>query len=493
MSEIQLGTGVQSGRKEYRRMLRQWERIDDCLMGQDRIKERTVRYLPQPNAGDAVANVQNDTRYQAYLNRAIFYNVSLSTVSGMVGQIFAREPVSELPTRLDVLTQDAAGEGLTLMQLAKRACRYTLAFGRAGILADFPETDNGVSEAQIETGEVRPIVTVYEALNIINWREIIVRGRKVLTLVVLREEYDDNRSEFAIDTKYQYRVLRLRDGVYTVQVYRDGVPTSEEVIPTDSAGEVIRRIPFTFIGSENNDSDIDVPPMGAIANLNIGHYRNSADYEESTFVVGQPTLAVSGLTEDWLKNQLDGVINFGSRGGLALPANASAELLQMQPNSAAFEAMEKKERQMVALGAKLVEQRNVQRTAFETGVETASETSTLQDVANNVSAAIKFALTRAAEFTGDTSSEIIYDLNDEFDIALMSSQDREQVIRSWSEDNAITFSEMRAVLRKSGVATLPDDEARTQITAEMRERQQMAVNIQDDNDDDNNGNGSDAD
>lgn len=469
-----LGTGVQAPRREYRDMLLQYQRISDCEMGQDQIKKRTTRYLPAPNASDE--SIENQNRYKAYLERALFYNVTQPTISGMVGQIFARDPVAELPTNLDVLMQDASGEGLTLTQLAKRAARYTLGYGRAGVLSDYPEIDTGesVSVQQVEAGEVRPIITIYNAIDIINWREIIVQGRKILRLVVLREKYDDDSDEFAISTKDQYRVLRITEGVYTVQVYRDGVPVSDPVVPRGSNGQPFTRIPFTFIGSENNDSDIDVPPMGAIANINVAHYRNSADYEESTFVVGQPTLVVSGLTEDWLQNQLKGVVSFGSRGGLALPEGANAQLIQMEPNSAAFEAMEKKERQMVALGAKLVEQRSVQRTAFETGVETASETSILQDVANNVSAAIKFALEQSAAFTGDSPNEIQFDLNDEFDLAMMTAQEREQVIKSWA-DGAITFSEMRANLRKSGTATLPDDEARAEIDSELDDRARRAA------------------
>jgi hypothetical protein len=465
-----VGSGVQAARLEYRNVIRQYERIRDCLAGQDRIKDRTTVYLPRPNAADG--SRENQERYKAYIERAIFYNVAQPTVSGMVGQIFAREPVAELPTRLDVLTQDAAGEGLTLTQLAKRACRHTLSYGRAGIWTDYP-TGGAVSVAQVASGEVRPIVTVYDALNILNWREILVNGRKVLTMVVLREYYDDTTDEFSIRRKQQYRVLRIRDGVYTVQVYRDGVPTGGEIVPRNAAGRPFTRIPFTFVGSENNDSEIDVPPMAAIANLNIGHYRNSADYEESVFVVGQPTVFVSGLTEDWLTNQLDGVIRFGSRGGVPLPPDGRAELIQMQPNSAAFEAMDKKERQMVALGAKLVEQRTVQRTAFETGVETASETSVLQDVANNVSAAITFALRQAAEFTGDAPDTIEYSLNDEFDLAMMTPEERTQVIQSWL-DGAISFGEMRANLRKSGTATLDEDEARRLIDQEADERARRA-------------------
>jgi hypothetical protein len=146
-----------------------------------------------------------------------------------------------------------------------------------------------------------------------------------------------------------------------------------------------------FIGSENNDANPDNPNMYDLASLNIAHYRNSADYEEACYIVGQPTPVLTGLTEQWYKDILGGCVNFGSRGGIPLPVGASADLLQASENTMIKEAMEIKERQMVALGAKLVEQKQVQRTAFETKVEATSEGSILSSSAKNVSNAFVWA------------------------------------------------------------------------------------------------------
>ena len=60
--------------------------------------------------------------------------------------------------------------------------------------------------------------------------------------------------------------------------------------------------------------------MYDLAVLNIAHYRNSADYEESCFVTGQPTVWASGLTEAWVEDVLKGELRLGSFGGIPLPA-----------------------------------------------------------------------------------------------------------------------------------------------------------------------------
>lgn len=456
-------SSVATKRKELRDFEADYKQIADCVAGERVVKKGSTKYLPMPNADDQ--SPENVARYTAYKARAVFYNVTQRTLSGLVGEVFARDPVSEVPTSLDVFAEDADGSGLTLTQLAKRGVRYTLSMGRAGVLADYPSTEEGVTRADVDSGDVQPTITIYDALNIINWRTARRKAKTYLTLVVLRETYDDEDDGFAVVQKEQYRVLRLRDGVYTVEIYRDGALFSGPLTPTNAKGEAFDFIPFTFVGSENNDAEIDHPPMLDLSSLNVAHYRNSADYEEGAYMAGQPTPVFSGLTEEWVKNVMDGQVRLGSRGGVMLPEGGSAELLQMQANSTPFEAMEHKERQMIALGAKLVEQKQVQRTALEAGIENASETSVLADVAKNVSAAIKFALEVCAMFTGDDAAEIVYELNTDYTISRMSAQERQQLIAEWQQ-GAIAFSEMRAALRKSGVASLDDDEARDEIEAD---------------------------
>jgi len=453
-------TGVGHQRNEFRDMALDYRLIQDCLSGQRHVKQRGVVYLPKPDAQDeSEANIQ---RYDDLLERALFYNVTQSTLSGLVGEVFARDPVAELPISFDVMLEDANGGNLTLIQLAKRATRYVLGKGRAGMLADYPQTDGGVSADDV--GKVKPTITVYETENIINWRVDNEMSDGKLVMVVLCEQYDDGSDEFVIKPKTQHRVLRLTGGVYTTQIYRKGEDAHEVITPKDHAGNPFARIPFTFIGSENNDADIDHPPMLSLAYVNIAHYRNSASYEEGVYMIGQPTLVLSGLTKEWVEKVLNGGVRIGSRGAVMMPDGGDAHLISMEANGAAHEAMEQKERQMVALGGKLVEQKQVQRTATEAGNDNASETSVLSSVVNNVTSAIEYILKQCAMFTvGEV--ELTYKLNTEFSIASMTAQERQQLIAEW-QTGGISFSEMRAALRKSGIATLDDAEAKTEIDAE---------------------------
>ena len=116
---------------------------------------------------------------------------------------------------------------------------------------------------------------------------------------------------------------------------------------------------------------------------------------------------------------------------------------------------------MVALGAKLVEQATVQRTATEANIETASENSVLANSANNVSAAYEFALTKCAEFVG-AHGEIVFQLNTDYNLATMDATERAEVVKSW-QAGAITFEEMRTVQKRAGIAYEDDAKAKEQI------------------------------
>lgn len=335
---------------------------------------------------------------------------------------------------------------------------------------------------------------VYSPQEIINWRTIELGAKELISLVVLFEKYIIEDDGFEMKHAVQFRVLKLNEaGEYIQEIWKEDAPTqidensmkvpntgnfklSKTFFPKDFGGNSLKEIPFSFIGSENNDPVPDSPNFYDLASLNLAHYRNSADYEESCYLVGQPTLVMSGLTEDWVKDVLGGKATMGSRGGLPLPTGGTAELLQAEQNTMVKEAMDTKERQMVALGAKLVEQKEVQRTATEAGLESAAEGSTLANVTKNVSTAFTNALKWALQFVSNGQEEILFELNTDFDISASTPEQRAEVISEW-QAGAITFPEMRSVLRKAGIATEEDEKAKAAIEIDTTKAMALQASI----------------
>jgi hypothetical protein len=469
-------------RPELTAVLPQYQLISDCIAGDLAVKKAATKYLPMPMAHDKSA--ENVARYEAYKTRAVFYNVGERTLAGLVGQVFNVDPIIEVPELLNPVIKDAGGDGVPLVQQAQSCEELVIQFGRAGLFIDFPRTEGPTTRAQQLSGAIKPTIHLYRPENIINWRTTKRGSRTILTLVVLRETYEktDTDDGFAVEHDTQYRVLRLINGLYQVEVWRKGQTAAYAPDPTlsaqpvDARGNRLTEIPFTFVGSVDNTPKMANPPMYALCSLNIAHYRNSADYEETVYITGQSTPVISGLTKQWLDEVLKGVIELGSRAAITLPTGASAELLQMEERTAAFAAMEHKERQMVALGAKLVEQKQVQRTATEAGLEEASETSVLGTITDNVSAAYLFALEWCGIFQGviterqdaynraNDDAPIKFELNTDFSISLVSSEEVKAAIEAWQKD-AITFTEMRTTLKKAKIGYLDDEKAKQEILA----------------------------
>lgn len=477
-------------RKEIRSLLPLYRLIRDCLSGSETVKAQTTKYLPMPNPTNK--SPENIARYEQYLLRAVFYNVTRRTLIGLVGQVFSRDPVINLPKEMDKVVKNATGGGVTLNQLSKKSLAMTLAYSRSGIFVDYPETKEGATVADLENGNIRPTINVYSPLEIINWRVVEFGAEERLSLVVLAESFCYFDDGFERKEAPQFRVLYLdKDGEYNIDIYREANSYSDfkedksysdtqftiakSVKPRGPDGKPLNYIPFMFIGSENNDSNPDNPNFYDLADLNIAHFRNSADYEESCFITGQPTPVVTGLTETWYENVLDKKINFGSTGGIPLGQEMDAKLIQAAPNMMIKEAMEIKERQMVALGAKLVEQKQVQRTAFEAKVENIGESSTLATVTRNVNEAIMWALEQCAMYMNiKLTDKDEYILNTDFDVSKTTPEERNQIIDSWVK-GAISWSEMRGGLRRAGTATEQDDKAKQEILADKESQAKLAV------------------
>ncbi len=470
-------------RPELTKALIRYGIIRDCI--EQSVKSRGAIYLPKPNPTDRSA--ENIARYDAYLERAIFYGVTGRTLGGMVGQVYARDPDIVVPTLLQPVVDDATGSGLSLLQLSKDSMRDVIALGRGGILTDYPKATGAVTRAQQLRGEVRPTFTIYSPEAIINWRIGKRGGKAVKTLIVLKETAE-TQGTFSVELVPQYRVLRLvNDSVYRMEIWqeRDAATGAANPFvstaskgkqwtlvdfsePLDATGFPMTELPFEFIGAINNDATIDEPPLYDLSELNIGHYRNSADYEEASFIVGQPTPWFSGLTEEWVTDVFKGPVLLGSRAAIPLPENSQAGLLQVNPNIMPMEAMKHKEAQMVALGARLVENRAVRRTLGEVQQSNASETSILASCANNVSAAFTQSLVWAARFMGAPTDGIVFKLNTDFALTQMAADERNAIIAD-IQAGTLSWTEGRTILRRGGVASQDDKTAKAEIDAWLKE------------------------
>jgi len=409
-----------------------WQRMRDVVGGDRTIRERSKAYLPVPPG-------RSDEEYLRYLERAYFTDFTSKTLIGLVSTLFRKPPVVNLPPDLEYIVDDADGRGVQLSQLAKYAASEILTTGRGGLLVDFPaDPEIRTLADQRRLGGLGRLY-VYKAEDVINWRFSRIGSDYQLTLLVLREQRLEPKEndEFESELKTHYRVLRLENEGYEVEIWSEvggKYEVVEKASPTLSNGTRLDWIPFIFLGAEDLTDDIDKPPIYDIAAVNLAHYRNIADFEDALFMVGQPTPVITGLTDDYIERYGSKLV-IGSRVAWPLPANSDAKLLELQRDLGVFEkAIERKESQMVNLGAKLLQAQQRAAEAAETmRLRQSGEASVLASVADNVSIAINTGLEWLAFWSGQDSEQVEFTLNRDFFSQRLTPQELAELVKSWHQ------------------------------------------------------------
>lgn len=437
-------SSVKTQHQEYLRAAKKWQRIRNVLAGE------CEQYLRDVGSSEPDKNY-GQQRQSDYAEGAILYNFTRRTVAGMVGAVMRKPPEIQIPTALEYLLDNADGEGVGLIQQSQDCLGHVYAIGRAGLLVDAPAV-SVATMAEQNAGKLNPRILLYTAENVINWRK---------TQIILRETYEYQADEFDWRTAEQYRVLELVDGLYQQRLFvfdATGKETATETFYPAINGKRLNYIPFAFVGATNNDATVDESPLETLSDINLGHYRNSADVEESGFICSQPTLMIypgEGMNAHTFAEANPQGIRLGSRSGHNLGAGGRSELLQAQESNLSRQLMRDKEEQAVMAGAQLLTP-TAQITAESARIQRGADSSIMATGALNVSSAYEQCLRWAAEMMSD-SSEIVYELNTEFFMQPMTAQDRAQ----WIADINSGLMPARAyyaAARAAGITNWSDEE-----------------------------------
>ena len=384
---------------------------------------------------------------------------------GLVGIVYRKEPMVEIPTSIEYLIDNADGSGISLNQQSQWVLSEVIKKGRCAMLVDYPTVDGQTSRADVARG-IRATIKTYAAETVVDWNEEQTETGTRLNYVKMREcESVLNIITGEREEVITYIVLRLVEGVYSIERYdEDGTSTGDYVEPRLANGQTLDYIPLVFAGSENNNPDVDQALLYDLAVLNCAHYNNSADAEESSFIAGQPTLAVTSSLNatEWAEGNPNGVV-LGSRKGHFLGESGGMSLVQASPNILPREMMKDKEAQFVALGAQIVSDNTAQETAFAVGAKLSTNTSSLALSAGNVSDAYKICLGWCEAYMNTApSDDIVFTLNSDFFPATMDAA----TITAWVagiQGRVLPKSAFYAQMRDANLTALDDDEIKAEI------------------------------
>lgn len=344
---------VNSQNNQYAEHIDDWKMMADALAGERSIKNGGTLYLPKTagiKEAEAAATDEGgltpEQARQLYLDykaRAIYPLWVKDSLRTMMGLVAKQELEIQLPPALRALEQNATPDGFDLKALWLRIVAALLTKGRAPIVGDFD-------------GSAEPYIAEYSAESGINWNEALTNGRRDLVLAVFEESREtDDGDEFEPTTETVYRVFSLRDGQAVVRLLReDGSSVEEEKALGRQSGDSLQAIdflPVIYIGTTDNNPDVDEIPLLTMAQAALKSYQLSADYFTSLHYTAHPQPVVSGLDDD---------ANLRVTGPMAawlLPEGGTADYLEFsgQGVEATRQAMEDQRNAALEVGARVLD------------------------------------------------------------------------------------------------------------------------------------------
>ncbi len=390
---------IESRHPQYKSLVQQWKRCRNCYQGEDAVKAQGTDYLPKLSR-------QSDDSYFAYRQRASFFNAVKRTVDGLTGAVMRLNPVIENGN--DEWTKDITGTGVHLNDFVFYLLSEQILMGRQGILVD-------------HNGD-RPYLTGYTTEQIPNWMD---------DRIILKEEYRKTNPDnfYASEYETQYRELLKEDGKYLVRIWKKNAEqvykVAEEILPSQR-GKTLSSIPFIGLSVDGINLKPEVPPMLGLADMNLSHYRTSADLEHGRHFTALPTPYVTGV-------DAESELSIGAESAWVLPDPSSrAGYLEFsgQGLRALETAMDQKRSMMASLGAQLLEGQKAGVEASETlRLRQNSEMSALMKAVKTVESGLNHAFEYMTEWEG--GNQISVSINTDFSDTKIDPQVMTALMQAW--------------------------------------------------------------
>lgn len=418
---------------DYETFCNDWSKCRDASAGQRAVHAAKQTYLPKLEG-------QTDSEYKAYRERALFYEATGRTVEGLTGMIFRKPPTIEAGGMQDFI-EDVTLDGTNLAGFAQDMTKDVIEVGRSGILVDHPvvQIEGTVTQARVEAMNVRPFFKRYDAESIFNWRVERVNNVTALVEVRLHETVEeDGEDEFEVVKHEQIRVLQLFEGKYQQRVFRksknadkkdEWVEITENPIVPLMNGKALDYIPFVFVNTDSTSPKVQDAPLIGLVNVNISHYKTTADLEHGAHFTGLPTAVITGHTKGD-----DESFRIGSTTAWVFSqSDADAKYLEFEGKGLETlqELLKEKEEKMAALGAQMLTPSARRNEAAETAeIRHMGENSVLSSISQTLSEALNTALEYAAAWINSGTTPATIKLNTDFMPAFITPQMMRELLQA---------------------------------------------------------------
>ena len=352
---------ISTKHKLYNKYYKIWQKVRDASEGEDQIKSKKGEYLPKPS------QMEEET-YNNYLHRAKYVNYTGKVLTASIAQLFRIKPVINEVN--DILNEDIDLEGSTISAFSRQIANELLLTNRVGVLVDWSDNQS------------RSYLTLFQAEQIINWRES--EGKPILIVLEGNKEIADPENEYNSIGIRIWKELYIEDDIYKVRDWEEVYNNKTKEFKPQIINEYIpmindnyfNYIPFFCITTLGDNLSFVKSPLLDLANLNLGSYVNSADYENMLHWSSARTIITNGLGDTDF--HIGGVVDFNIGGG--------AQFLETKSDSLLLEELKHKEEQMAVLGSNILSGKGRYVASAETSrINAEGEYASLSDIATSLS------------------------------------------------------------------------------------------------------------
>lgn len=376
------GVGKRSAKVD--RMACDWLMLEALMAGTPAMRAAGATLMPK-------FEMEDPADHKTRIAKATLFPAFRRTVSVMSGKPFSK-PLTlskDTPAEIKTWSDDIDRGGVNLHTFAWEMAAEALAFGLCGILVEAPKPiakDRVVTKAEEKEAGIRPYFVRVRHGQILGWKVERRNGATITTQLRLAETATVDDGDYG--EKVVQRVRVLEPGKWTVWEKEDGAEGVAEKWKIFEEGvSGLPVVPFVPIYGWRLDFMVGVSPLLDLAYLNVKHWQDESDQDDSARFARKRMLVLIGGDPD---KPLVASSNYAltvQTGGDVKVVQGSAESVKVGRDELA--ALEE---QMIQAGAELLVKKPGDRSATESANDAEANKSDLQRITEGFEDSIDQAL-----------------------------------------------------------------------------------------------------
>lgn len=417
----------------------EWPRLEALMGGTAAMRAAGKAFLPKET-------LEDEADWEVRKERATLFPAYRRTVMVMAGKPFSKAATlsEDVPPQIKEWAEDIDREGVSLHVFGSEMFREAF-FGLCGILVDAPkvaEIDGAVvTKAAQRAAGVRPYFVRVMHDQLLGWRIDASDGSRRLVQLRIKESAVVPDGEYG--EKSVERVRVLEPGLFRVFEKSKDAAGKESWSEVENGTTGLAYIPFVPVYGFRQGFMNGTPPLLDLAYLNVKHWQEQSDQDDSTRFARKRMVVVTGVDAD---QQIVASSNYAVK----LPQGADVKVVQGSAESVTVgrESLTALEDQMIQAGAELLVKKPGDRSATEAANDAEGNKSDLQRMAEGFEDSLDAALQMMADYASLDSGGHV-ELFKDFGVTNLSDASG-QLVLSMEQAGLISTKTAIAELKRRG-------------------------------------------